>query len=98
MKKRDTGLKDDYGTSIKDGDTIEWVYKQHGVMIKGEDGNERFLGCVAGSEMIVKEFRETKKMVYEIRDEVAGYFLDRPKGIATTFIKDKPKCRVINDK
>lgn len=95
IMKKDTGLKDDYGTPIKDGDTIEWTYIKHGVMIKNDDGTERFLGCVTGGEMISKEFKETKKIEYEIRDDVAGYFLDRPRGIATTFISEKPKCRVV---
>ena len=90
-----TGLKDDYGTPINDGDTIEWTYIKHGVMVTGEDGTERFLCCETGGEMISKEFKETRKIEYEVRDDIAGYFLDRPRGIATTFIRDKPKCRVV---
>lgn len=90
-----TGLKDDYGTPINDGDSIEWTYYNHGVMIQNEDGTETFLGCVSGGEMIVKEFKEIKKIEYEIRGDNAGYFLDRPTGIATTFITEKPKCMVI---
>jgi len=92
---KNTGLKDDYGNPIKDGDTIEWTYLKHGVMMKNEDGIENFMGCV-GSEMITKEFKETKKIIYEVKGDVAGYFLDRPTGIATTFIQDKPKCKIIN--
>jgi len=93
--EKNTGLKDDYGTPIKDGDTIEWTYIKHGVMSKDNDGNEYFLGCVTGGEMITKEFKEIKKIEYEVRGDIAGYFLDRPCGIATTFINDKPKCRVV---
>jgi hypothetical protein len=96
--KKDTRLKDDYGNPIKDGDTIEWVYYKHGVMIKDDDGNEKFLGCLSGSEMITKKFKERRKIKYEVRGDFAGYFLDRPGGIATTFIKDKPKCKVVNVK
>jgi len=93
--RKGTGLKDDFGSPINDGDTIEWTYIQHGVMIKDDDGTERFLGCVTGGKMISKEFKETKKIEYEVRDDAAGYFLDRPRSIATTFINDKPKCRVV---
>ena len=93
---KNTGLKDDYGTSIMDGDTIEWTYHQHGTMIKNDDGTETFFGCLTGGEMIVKEFKEVNKIEYEVRGDIAGYFLDRPRGIATTFIKEKPKCKVIN--
>jgi hypothetical protein len=93
--KKDTGLKDDYGTPIKDGDTIEWTCYQHGLMIQNEDGTERFLACVTGGEMIEKEIKETKQIVYEVRDDVAGYFLDRPRGIGTTFIINKPKCKIV---
>ena len=94
--KKDTGLKDDYGTPIMDGDTIEWAYWKHGVMVKQEDGTEKFLGCVTGGDMAMKEFKEKRKVEYEVRKDIAGYFLDRPKGIATTFIKEKPKCKVIS--
>jgi hypothetical protein len=93
--KKDTGLKDDYGTPINDGDTIEWTYLKHGIMIKNKDGTERFFGCVSGGEMITREFKETRKIEYEVRGDIAGYFLDRPCGMATTFINEKPKCRVI---
>jgi hypothetical protein len=65
-------------------------------MWKYDDGSERFVGCVSGVGMVLKEFKETKKIEYEVRGDIAGYFLDRPTGIATTFIKDKPKCKVIN--
>jgi len=85
--KKDTGLKD--------GDTIEWIYNKHGIIRQNEDGTESFLGCVTGGEMIIKEFKETKKIEYEVRYDVAGYFLDRPCGIATTFINEKPKCMVV---
>ena len=94
MGTKNTGLKDDYGTPIMDGDTIEWKYYKHGVMIKNDDGTQYFLGCVTGSKMIKKEFKETKKIVYEIKNDVAGYFLDRPIGIATTFIDEQPKCKI----
>ena len=40
---KDTGLTDDYGTSIKDGDTIEWTWTAHGVMIDDDNGGKRFL-------------------------------------------------------
>lgn len=90
---KNTGLKDDYGNIIKDGDTIEWTYNQHGIMT-----NSKFLACVSGGEMIIKEFKEKRKITYEVRSDIAGYFLDRPTGIGTTFIKDKPKCRVIKSK
>ena len=96
MKQKNTGLKDDYGTPIMDGDTIEWTYYKHGIMSKKDDGTEYFLGCVTGGEMIKKEFKETKKIEFEVRGDVSGYFLDRPTGIATTFIKEKPKCKVVN--
>ncbi len=92
---KQTGLHDDFGTPIKVGDTIEWTYFKHGIMVQNDDGTERFLGCVTGGEMIRKEFKETKKIEYEVRDGMGGYFLDSPKGIATTFIPQKPKCRVV---
>ena len=94
--KKQTGLTDDYGTPINDGDTIEWTYKQHGVMIKNEDGTERFLPCVTSSEMSIKEFKERRKITHEIRNEISGYFLDRPNGVGTTFVIEKPKCRVVS--
>jgi len=93
--KKDTGLKDDYGNVIKDGDTIEWTYTAHGVLTKDENGKERFLRCVTGGEMTTKTFKEKKKISYEVRNDIAGYFLDRPCGISLTFINDKPKCKVI---
>lgn len=93
--KKNTGLKDDYGRPIYEGDTIEWTYLKHGIMIKTEDGTEKFLGCVTGGDMISKEFKEIKKIEYEVRGDIAGYFLDRPSGIATTFMSEIPKCRVV---
>jgi len=92
--KKDTGLKDDYGTPINDGDTIEWAFMEHGLMLQNKDGSETFFGCV-GSDMITRETTETKVIKYEVRGDIAGYFLDRPKGISTTFITKKPKCKVI---
>lgn len=98
MKQRkNTGLKDDYGTPIMDGDMIEWTYHQHGLVFTDENGDEDFLGCIAGGEMITKEFKEVKTIEYEVRGDVAGYFLDRPRGIGMTFITEKPKCRVLNN-
>jgi len=94
-KKLNTGLIDDYNNPIMTGDTIEWTYKKHGVMIT-VDGKEKFLACVTGDPMIIKEFKETKKIEYEVRDNVTGYFLDRPTGIGLTFIKEKPLCKVIS--
>lgn len=92
-----TGLKDDYGNEIKDGDIIEWTYFQHGIITKKDNGSEGFLPCVSGGLMITKEFKERKKIIYEIRGDSAGYFLDRPEGIGTTFIKEKPKCKIVNE-
>lgn len=63
--KKNTGLKDDYGTPIYEGDTIEWTYFKHGIIIKTADGTEKFLGCVAG-DMINKGFKEIKKIEYEV--------------------------------
>lgn len=94
-KNKDTGLKDDYGNTIKDGDSIEWTYDVHGVMIKDENGVERFLGCVTSGDMIQKTVKEKKTITYQVRGDVAGYFLDRPCGMSTTFIKEKPKCKLI---
>lgn len=94
--KKNTGLTDDYGTPIKDGDTIEWTIYRHGVMWIDEDGTEKFLPCVTCGDMIRKEFKETKKIEYEVRDGVAGYFLDRPRDIGMTFITEPPKCKVIS--
>lgn len=93
--KKETGLKDDYGTPINDGDIIEWVYTKHGFMAKTKDGSEVFIGGVTGGEMVTKKFKEKKIINYEVRGDIAGYFLDRPCGIATTFIKEKPKCKVV---
>ena len=91
--KRQTGLKDDYGTPIKEGDTIEWTFQRHGIMAKG-----RFIGGVA-TEMVLKEFKETKKIEYEVREDSAGYFLDRPSGgISMTYIRTKTKCKIIQKK
>jgi hypothetical protein len=96
MKQRkNTGLNDDYGRPIMGGDMIEWTYRQHGVMLTDEDGNEDFLACVTSGEMVVKEFKEITTIEYEVRGDTAGYFLDRPRGIGVTFISEKPKCRVI---
>lgn len=74
---------------------MEWTYVEHGVMIKNEDEQEYFLGCVCGSDMITRENKQTKKIKYEVRGDIAGYFLDRPCGISTTFISEKPKCKVL---
>jgi len=90
-----TGLKDDFGTPINEGDLIEWTYSQHGVLITNKNGEEEFFPCLTGGEMIVKEFKKTKKIILEVRNDISGYFLDRPSGISTTFIKNKPKCKVI---
>lgn len=95
---KNTGLKDDFGNIIKDGSTIEWTYYQHGIMITKPNGRKSFLGGLSGGKMIVKKFKKKKKIRYEVRGDIAGYFLDRPKSIATTFIKDKPKCVVVNIK
>lgn len=96
--RKNTGLKDDYGNIIKDGDTIEWTYYQHGIMITKSNGRKFFLGGLTGGEMITKKFKKKQKIAYEVRDDVAGYFLDRPTSIATTFIEEKPKCLVVNIK
>ena len=90
-----TGIKDDYGNKIKVGDTIEWIYYLHGVMVKEPDGSEYFLACVTGADMITKRFVERRKITYEVRDEVAGYFLDRPTSIGMTFIDIPPKGKVV---
>jgi hypothetical protein len=94
MINNDTGLTDDYGTPIKDGDTIIWTYKAHGIMVTDDDGKERFIAGVTGGEMIEKELVQEQVIKYEIKEDSAGYFLDRPRGIGQTFIKEKPKCKV----
>ena len=92
--KKTTGLKDDYGTPINDGDTVEWTFMEHGVILQNKDGSETFFGCV-GSDMITKESKEIQVIKYEIRGDAAGYFLDRPKRMSTTFITENPKCKVV---
>lgn len=94
---KNTGLSDDHGNPIMDGDTIEWTYLKHGIISKDKDGMERFFPCVTGGGMVTKEFKERKKIQYEVRGDIAGYFLDRPNEISTTFIYEKPKCKVVND-
>lgn len=89
-----TGLYDDYGTEIMDGDTLEWTYYKHGIMMKNDDGSEYFLGGYA-NEMVKKKFIERRKIEYEVRGDMAGYFLDRPEGMATMYIKEESKCRVV---
>ena len=88
-----TGLKDDYGTPIKPGDTIEWTYVEHGVMLENEQGDSYFLPCV-GWDLIERKTTEIKKIEYEVREDSAGYFLDRPGGIGMTFIEEGSKCKV----
>lgn len=90
----ETGLKDDYGTPIMDGDVIEWTFKEHGCMIINEDGSETFFPCVS-ADMITREATERQVVKFEVRGDFAGYFLDRPKRISTTFISEKPKCKVV---
>lgn len=96
MEKKNTGLTDDYGTPIKDGDTIEWTFYRHGIMFQEEDGTESFIAGLSGGNMIKKEFKEKRKIEYEVRGETAGYFLDRPGGMAHTYIKEEPKCKVVD--
>lgn len=90
----ETGLKDDYGTPIMDGDVIEWTFQEHGCMMINEDGSESFVPCVA-ADMITREATERQVVKFEVRGDVSGYFLDRPKKMSTTFISEKPKCKVI---
>lgn len=92
---KSTGLFDDYGTPINDGDTIVWTYKAHGIVYIDEDtGEERFIPGVSGGGMIEKELTSEQVVTYEVSKDSAGYFLDRPRGIGQTFIKEKPKCKV----
>lgn len=95
---KNTGLKDDYGNIIKDGDTIEWTYYQHGIMMTRRNGRKYFLGGLSGGKMITKKFKKKQKIVYKVRGDVAGYFLDRPTSLATFLIKEKPKCLVVKTK
>lgn len=90
-----TGLKDSYGTPIKDGDTIEWTYYETGFF--DPDGN--FVPGMT-SEMVKRKLKSTQLIKYEVREHSAGYFLSPPNGFnefgsLTGMFADPPTCKVI---
>lgn len=85
--KRLTGLKDSYGTEIKEGDTIVWSYISNGIMHNGE-----FVGVLNGDK--VKELQVEQKVDYEVREDAAGYFLNRPNSMGLYGHHDTIKCKV----
>ena len=82
-----TGLKDSYGTEIREGDTIIWTYVSSGIM-----HNDEFIGCMPGN--ITKELQKEQKVEYEIREDAAGFFLDIPYSMGVYGHHDTIRCKV----
>lgn len=93
-EKFDTQLTDDEGNKLYAGDTIEWSYSMQGVINIDKDGVEKFFPCISAYSTSVKDFKEVQKIKYEVRGDIAGYFLDRPHSISMTFMP-KPTCKKV---
>ena len=91
--RRDTGLKDSEGATIRDGDDLLWEYQSYGERIRCDDGIRRFQGCFPAS-LIRKRFK-VQKVKFEVSEKKSGYFLDVPSGMGTIGLQDKIKCTVI---
>ena len=90
---KDTGLKDSFGNPICAGDTLLWEYQTVGTESADKNGKLYFMGCYPGNE--IREMKYEQVVKYEVGKDSAGYFLDIPCGIGTTFLKGTIKCTVI---
>jgi hypothetical protein len=104
MGKKFTGLFDDYGNKVYDGDKVKWTWIAGGTMITdSKTGKKRFLPCFPGD--MTKKMSCTQTVKFEVRDKTdynkgrsSGYFLNDPSGIGGTFFRTTVKCKVIKDK
>lgn len=85
---KDTGLKDSYNNPIHEGDTIQWIFMEHGINFNGD-----FLPSFPGE--ILRESTKEQVIKYEVREYAAGYFLDKPNGCGVMMTADTIKCKVI---